>query len=137
MNKPFVIYPLNTINTDTLIMTPLELKEYIDFSVKRIYFFEVKEGETGQHCHFEEKELFVMIQGKCTAIIDQGQGKEEIPFVAPKTALYVGNYVWHGFKDFSDDAILLAVSSTNYRADRSDYLEDYEEYVKIRDEKLK
>ena len=137
MNKKFAIYPLKNIDTDRILMTPLELKDYIPFAVKRIYFFEVKKGETGQHCHFEEEEFFVMIKGSCTAVIDQGNGKEEIQFVAPKTALYVPNYVWHGFKDFSDDAILLALSSTNYRADRSDYLEDYEEYLKMRDEKVK
>jgi mannose-6-phosphate isomerase-like protein (cupin superfamily) len=136
MNKKFTIYTLNTIETENLLMTPLELKEYLDFKVKRMYFFSVIGKGTGEHCHYEEKELFVMIKGSCTAVIDSGKGKEEISFIAPQTALYVPNYVWHGFKDFSQDAVLLALSSTNYSPDRSDYLEDYEQYVKIRDEKL-
>lgn len=118
-------------------MTPLELKEYIDFEVKRVYFFEIFQGESGQHCHKEEKELFVMIKGSCTAIIDQGNGREEILLEGPKNAIYVANYVWHGFKDFSEGAIMLAITSTNYRPDRSDYIEDYDEYLKIRDEHLK
>jgi hypothetical protein len=49
----------------------------------------------------------------------------------PTSAIYTGEYVWHHFKDFSTDAILLALSSTNYNPDRSDYIEDYEEYKKI------
>lgn len=107
-----------------------ELKDFIDFEAKRIYFVQNCKSATGQHCHKDEKEMFLMVKGKATAIIDRGNGKEEIPFVSPGDAFYVGNYVWHGFKDFSDDAVLLAVSSTNYRDDRSDYIEDYDEYRK-------
>ena len=63
-------------------------------------------------------------------MIDKGDGLEEIKIADPAAALYVGEYVWHHFKDFSPDAILLALSSTNYNPDRSDYIEDYEEYKK-------
>ncbi len=122
---------------DGKIYSIAELKDYIDFEAKRFYFVQGSTGPTGQHCHFEEKELFVMVRGKCVAVIDQGNGKEEIPFHSPKDVLYVGNYIWHGFKNFSEDAVLLAISSTNYRPDRSDYLEDYSRYLTMRDEKLK
>ena len=137
MNSKFQIFTLKNIQTDTLTMTPIELQDYIDFPVKRVYFITHPTGETSQHCHLEEKELFVLLQGTCTAVIDRGEGLEEIPMVGEKNAIFVANYVWHGFKDLSKDAILLALTSTNYKADRSDYLEDYNEYLKIRDEKLK
>ena len=65
------------------------------------------------------------------AVIDKGNGKEDILLKGPGDAIYVGNCVWHGFKDFSPDAVLVALSSTNYSPDRSDYIEDYEEYQKI------
>lgn len=136
MSKVFQKYTLNNIPTEKSIMTPLELKEYLDFDVKRLYFVTKITDKTGGHAHKEEVEFFIMIQGSCTAVIDRGNGKEDIPFEGPKEAIYVPNYVWHGFKDFSEGAILLALSSTNYRADRSDYIEDYDEYLKIRDEYL-
>jgi uncharacterized cupin superfamily protein len=114
-------------------LSPIELKDYIDFEAKRFYFIsKVIGGEkTGSHCHMEEKELFVMVSGICTAVIDQGNGLEEVPLTGPTDAIYVGNFVWHHFKDFSQDAVLLAVSSTNHNPDRSDYIEDYEEYRKV------
>lgn len=116
---------------------PLELKDYIDFEVKRIYFINnFKTLETGQHCHFEEKELFIMVKGSATAVIDQGDGREQVKLEGEKNAIYCANYVWHGFKDISKDAIILALSSTNYSPDRNDYLENYEEYLKVRDEGL-
>jgi hypothetical protein len=108
---------------------PIELHEYIDFEVKRIYYItKTTGGPSGSHCHLKEKELFVMLAGSCTAVIDKGNGLEEIPFNSPTDAIYVGNYIWHHFKDFSKDAVLLAISSTNYNPNREDYIEDYEKY---------
>lgn len=107
---------------------------YVDYDIKRVYYLTDLKGNTGQHCHYIEKELFVMAKGSCIAIIDRGYGREELPMEQGE-AIYVGNYVWHGFKEFSADAILMALSSTKHNPDRSDYLEDYEVYQqKIKNE---
>ena len=108
----------------------IELKNFVDFEVKRVYYIYNCKQATGQHCHKEEKEFFVMQTGACTAIIDSGAGKEDVR-LETGDAIYVGAYVWHWFKDFTDDAFVLAMSSTNYGEDRSDYVEDYEEYKQI------
>lgn len=134
--KKFEVVTLPMIETETSIMSPIELKNFIDFEVKRVYYISKPKQNTGQHCHYIEKEFFIMIQGTCTAVIDKRNGKEDIPLIGPKSGIYVPNYVWHGFKDLSPDAIILALSSTNYKPDRSDYLDDYDDYLKIRDEKL-
>ncbi len=118
------------------LMTPLELKDFIDFEPKRLYFISNIKSRTGAHCHKIEKEFFIMIQGSCIAVLDFGQGLTEVKLNGPSEAIYVGNYVWHSFKEFSHDAILLALSSTNYNSNREDYIEDYEEYIKIRDKFL-
>src|SRR5437773_7844218 len=117
MKKKFEVIQIKNIPTTNFVMNPVELKEYIDFEVKRVYYIDNITGATSQHCHFEEVEMFIMIQGEATAIIDQGNGKEEIHMGGPSTAIYVGSYVWHGFKDFSEDAILFALSSTNYKSE--------------------
>ncbi len=122
---------IKKIQASNFVMSPVELKDYVDFEVKRIYFITQPIGATGAHCHKVEKEFFILQSGTCVAVIDRGNGLEEIKMEGPTSALYVGNYVWHHFKDFSADAILLALSSTNYAPDRSDYIEDYEEYKKI------
>lgn len=135
--KKFEYFTLQKIQTHTFTMNPIELEAYIDFAVKRIYFLSKPQKDSGQHCHYIEKEFFVMIQGFCTAVIDQGNGKEDILLEGGISGIYVPNYVWHGFKNFSKDAIILAISSTNYNPDRSDYLEEYDAYLKIRDKHLK
>lgn len=128
MQLQFKQLEIKKIQAPNFIMSPLELKDYIDFEAKRVYFISGPTGNTGQHCHLKEQELFIMTAGSATAIIDRGNGIEEIKMHAPTSALYIGNYVWHGFKDFSNDAILLAISSSNYNPNREDYIEDYEKY---------
>jgi mannose-6-phosphate isomerase-like protein (cupin superfamily) len=119
---------LKIVKNERAIYSFAELNEFIDFDVKRIYFLQDFHADTGQHCHKIEKELFIMQRGTCTAIIDRGNGKEDIILSGPGDAIYVGAYVWHGFKDISADAVLMAISSTNYNPDRSDYVEDYDAY---------
>jgi hypothetical protein len=122
---------LEKIITNNFIISPVELRDHIDFEVKRIYFITDIKNATGAHCHKIEKEMFILQKGFCTAVIDRGNGIEEVPMSSPTSAIYVGNFVWHHFKDFSADAVLLALSSTNYSPDRSDYIDDYEEYKEV------
>lgn len=131
MEIKFQQFELKKIQAPNFVMSPVELRDYIDFEVKRVYFITKPAGNTGAHCHKKEKEFFILQSGTCTAVIDRGNGLEEIKIAGPASALYVGNYVWHHFKDFSNDAILLALSSTNYNPDRSDYIENYEECRKL------
>lgn len=114
-------------------LTPMELKDFVPFEVKRIYWITnfVKDSITGEHCHKLEEEVFIQAHGSSVAIIDDGGGKKEISLRGPSDAIYVPNFVWHGFKDASPDCTIVALSSTNYGASREDYTEDYEEFKKI------
>lgn len=134
MDTKYKRFTLKNIPTPNFLMTPLELKDYIDFDVKRIYFLSSAQGEkiTGSHCHTnDENELFIMIQGSCTMVVDDGNGLKDVPLEGPKEAIYIPRLVWHHFKDISDDAVILALTSTNYDPDRSGYCEDYEEFKKL------
>ncbi len=131
MSKEFKQFTINKIDTPRFIMSPVELNEFVDFSVKRVYFITHPTAPTGAHCHKTEEEFFILVQGKCTAVIDRGNGLEDLSMEAPTSAMYVPAFVWHHFKDLSPDTILLALSSTNYNPDRSDYVEDYDEFLKL------
>jgi len=131
MKLNFQKIQLQTLKNDRATYTFNELKDYIDWKVERVYFVQDCAEATGAHFHFVENEFFIMAKGSAIALIDQGNGIEEIPLKGPCDTMVVGNHVWHGFKDFSDDALLLALSSTNYDATRSDYCEDYERYREI------
>ena len=38
MDRKYKVLPLKNIQAPNFLMTPLELKDYIDFEVKRVYF---------------------------------------------------------------------------------------------------
>lgn len=138
MKKTFALFELPHARSKyEFSMHAIELKDVIPFEVKRVYFItDSAKGLTGQHCHFIEEELFFLTNGTGTLVIDRGNGREDIALIGGKNAAYVPSYVWHGFKDLSKDAVVVALSSTNYSPDRSDYLEDYEAYLQLRDKHL-
>jgi dTDP-4-dehydrorhamnose 3,5-epimerase-like enzyme len=128
----YKVFNLKNIQAPNFLMTPLELKDYLDFEVKRVYWISNPAGNTGNHAHRAyEDELFVMIQGSCSINVDDGTGLTDVVLTGPKHAIYVPHMVWHGFKDFSPDAIILALTSTNYEPSRSDYIENYEDFKQL------
>jgi len=131
MDRRYTVVTLKNIQAPNFLMTALELKDYIDFPVKRVYFITSPSGEykTGNHAHRQdEDEMFVMLQGSCIISVDDGHGMEDVELVGPKTAIVVPHMVWHGFKNLSQDAVIMAVTSTNYDPTRADYCEDYTEF---------
>ncbi len=131
MELNFKQFKFKTFTNTGVSLTPVELKDFINWDVKRIYFITDFTKPTGQHCHKQEQELFVCQRGIITAVIDCGNGIENLLMHGPEDGILVDNYVWHGFKDASADCVLLALSSTNYNPERSDYIVNYEEYKKI------
>lgn len=140
MDRRYQVFTLKNIQAPNFMMTALELKDYLDFEVKRIYFIAqpINEMKTGQHAHRQdEDELFVQVSGSCTITVDDGHGLEDVRLTSlpnhggPINAIYVPHLVWHSFKDMSEDSIILAVTSTNYDLTRADYIENYDEFKKI------
>jgi len=120
--------PIHT--DDRFSLIPLEVKDHLDFEVKRVYALVDGKRPTGCHCHHTEKECFICFQGEVTAVVDDGSGLKDVRLKAGE-AIYVGNYVWHHFKDFTPEAVLVALSSTNYDPTRNDYISDYEVFKKL------
>jgi uncharacterized cupin superfamily protein len=131
MDLKFSQFSLKVVEDVKATYTFAAFKNYIDFDVKKIYYVQKYKQSSSQHCHKAEKIVFSMVQGHSTAVIDRGYGKEDISLNSPGGAIYVGTYVWHGFKNFSPDAIMLAISSADDPEDRTDYIEDYDEYRKV------
>ena len=91
MELEFKKVQLKIVENERALYSFAELKEYVDWEPKRVYFIKNCIQETGQHCHKEEKEVFIMVQGSCTGIIDSGNGKEDVRLEAPGDAIVVGN----------------------------------------------
>ncbi len=134
MQKEFKKFTLKTFPSRGYNLTPLEFKDVIPFDVKRTYYLTNFEpgANTGEHCHYVEEEVFILLQGTSTLVTEENGNKKEVP-LATDEAVYVPNYVWHGFKNPSSDCVILALSSTNYNATREDYLDDFDKFLEVRD----
>ena len=133
-DRRYKLYSLKNIPTPNFTMTPLELKDFIDFEVKRVYFITQPKGDklTGSHCHLQdEDELFIQLQGSSTIVLDDGHGLEEVNLIGPNEAIFVPTMVWHHFKNMTDDSVIVALSSTNYDPSRSDYCENYQQFQQL------
>jgi dTDP-4-dehydrorhamnose 3,5-epimerase-like enzyme len=128
--ESYKVYDLKTFSDERGSLTPIELKDFIDFEVKRIYSVHKNNTKRGGHCHLAEQEFFFMASGECTARLHNGKKWIEVEMLPNQTAIFVDNHVWHEFDNFSDDGVLVALSSTNYNSARNDYIEDFNEFLK-------
>ncbi len=130
MNFSFLTFP--SYSDDRGMLVPIEFTESLPFVPNRVYFLtKTPENTTrGAHCHHVEEEIFVCIAGKCRAWIDaDGSGKQEIWLDTPTKAIYVGKLCWHEFDSFSDNAVLLCLSSVHYMPGEGNYEYSYNAFV--------
>lgn len=108
----------------------LENRKEIPFDIKRIFFIsDVREGESrGNHANMESQFVLICVTGKCKIEIDMGEEKEIVVLDRADKALYLSPNVWKRMYDFSEGAVLLVLSDTEYCVD--DYIYDYEEYLR-------
>lgn len=111
-------------------LVSIEFREQIPFVPQRLYYLFDNKELRGGHAHEEEKELFICASGKFTAKIHDGRSWHTFFMKSPGDALYAANMVWHEFADFSDSALMLALSSTPYDPKRKGYIMDFDEFLK-------
>lgn len=115
------------------------LEEYKDipFQVKRVYYiYDTLEGvRRGFHAHKCLEQILICVHGSCKILLDNGSEKKVVVLDKPYEGLYVANDMWREMYDFSSDAVLMVLASQVY--DESDYIRNYEEFLKyVRDKKV-
>lgn len=111
-------------------LVALEEFKDIPFKVKRVYYlYDTAKGVTrGFHAHKSLEQILVCIHGTCKILLDNGTEKKIVPLEKPYEGLYISNTMWREMFDFSPDAVLLVLASELY--DESDYIRDYDEFLK-------
>ncbi len=117
-----------TFNDDRGDLSVLELKDFIDWEPKRIYYVTGAVKDRGGHAVRGEKKIYICAQGTITARIHDGKSWKEFKLKGPDDGLIVEEMVYREFKDFSKGAVLVSVSNLNY--DKSKYIFDFDEFLK-------
>jgi UDP-2-acetamido-3-amino-2,3-dideoxy-glucuronate N-acetyltransferase len=81
----------------------------------------------GEHAHHECEQFLLCLAGSVSAVVDDGETRQEFRLDRPDLGLYVPSMVWGSQYNYSPDAVLLVFASHEYDAD--DYIRDYEDFL--------
>lgn len=109
------------------VLTPIELKDYVDWPVKRIYYLTDVTQPRGGHAVRGEKKMYICQKGHIKARLHDGEKWNEFELEGPGDAILMNEMCFRDFYHFSPDAVLLAVSSVNYVPE--DYIYDLDQFI--------
>ena len=109
-----------------------EQMNHIPFIIKRTYrIYDVPGGESrGGHAYKETDEFIIAISGSFDVTVDDGYEKKKFTLNRSYYGLYIPRGLWRELDNFSTNSLALEFASTSY--DRNDYVENYDEYLNIR-----
>ena len=94
----------------------------LPYEVKRIYYIYNVTERRGGHRHKKCIQGLVSIKGKLEVFCDDGSEVQTYILNDPSKVLIIEPKDWHFMEKFSEDAVLLVLSSEHY--DLNDYIDE-------------
>ncbi len=118
-------------------LVPIESKHDIPFDMKRIFYVYGVENQDdrGKHSHYKTKQVLICLNGEVKVVCDDGKNKQSYTLSKPNQALYIPEMIWDEQVYKSEDSVLLVLANTHYNTD--DYIENYEEFIKLKEKEWK
>ena len=110
------------------VLTAIEMKDYVDWEVKRVYYLTDVTKPRGGHAVRHEKKMYICQKGQIKARLHDGIEWHEFSLSGPDDAILMNGMCFRDFYDFSPDAVLMAISSVNYIP--TDYIYDLDQFIK-------
>lgn len=110
----------------------VEQNNHIPFEIQRTYWiYDVPGGESrGGHAYQHTAEFIIAISGGFDVVVDDGKSKKIFTLNRSYYGLYIPKGLWRKMENFSTNSLALEFADTKY--DRNDYVEDYNEYLKLK-----
>ena len=107
--------------------------DQIPFKIQRVYWiYDVPGGENrGGHAFKQTEEFIIAMSGGFDVVVSDGVNKKVFTLNRSYYGLYIPQGLWHYIENFSTNSLALEFASTKY--DRSDYVESFEEYTKMKE----
>lgn len=108
-----------------------QLKD-IPFEIKRTYWiYDVPGGESrGGHAFRQNEEFIVALSGAFDVVVNDGRQKKTFSLNRSYYGLYVPAGLWREIVNFSTNSVALEFGSLHY--DRNDYVQDYDDFLKLK-----
>ena len=107
---------------------------HIPFEIKRTYWlYDVPGGESrGGHAYRENEEFVIALSGSFDVIVDDGKEKKIFHLSRSYYGLYIPKGMWREMDNFSTNSLALEFASTKY--DPADYIRNYDEFLKLKED---
>lgn len=134
MDKPRIIQLPKYLDARGNLSVIEEMKD-VPFKIERAYWiYDVPGGEhRGGHAYKENEEFIVAMSGSFDIHLDDGIVKRSFHLNRSYYGLFVPKGLWREMDNFSTNSLALVLSSTKY--DVNDYIRDYQEFKKNRNER--
>ena len=115
----------------------LESNNHVPFQIKRSYWiYDVPGGEIrGGHAFIKQQELIIALSGSLDIIVSDGNEEKKFSLNRSYYGLYVPSGLWRHMENFSTNTLALVVSSTSFN--ENDYIRDFDEFKKVKNEDTK
>jgi len=109
-----------------------EQNNQIPFEIKRTYWiYDVPGGESrGGHAFRKNDEVIIALSGAFDVVVNDGERQKRFNLNRSYYGLYIPNGVWRTMENFSTNAFALEFGSEHY--DKGDYIRDYEQFIKMK-----
>ncbi len=126
MNK-FKVIDFKVFEDERGKLTPVELKDFVEWEVKRLYYVTDVKGARGGHAVRGEKKIYIMMQGEAVAKIHDGKEWHEQKLSANQ-GLLMEQTCYREFDGFSEGSVMAVLSNMNY--DPDSYIYDLADFIK-------
>ena len=105
--------------------------QVIPFDIKRVFYIYDSDATVvrGQHANRESEFVLINVAGQSKVRITDGREEYIVELNKPMMGVYIPKMIWKDMYDFSSDSVLLVLASTHY--DGSEYIRNYDDYLKI------
>ena len=109
----------------------IEGGQAIPFEIKRVFYIYDSDSSVirGQHANKESEFVLINVAGESKVRITDGKEEMIVELNKPMMGVYIPKMIWKDMYDFSNNSVLLVLASTHY--DGNEYIRDYDEYLKI------
>lgn len=110
----------------------VEGENHIPFEIKRTYWIYDVPGDEdrGGHAYKSTNEFIIALTGAFVVTVDDGKETKSFTLNRSYYGLYIPKGLWRKIENFSSASVALEFADTAF--DRNDYIRDYNEYLKMK-----
>lgn len=112
-------------------LTVAEIGKDIPFEVKRVYWIYNVPGHKsrGNHANRVSHQYLIAVKGYVHICLENKEGRKYYNLDSPEKGLLIPPFTWNELLEFSEDAVLLVLSSEPYRPEM--YIDSHEDFLRM------